>query len=175
MEKLPLDSNGSKILLIHNSLTEERLDEKGKGNDVIDSEANLFAQSSCYKQGWLKKQGGMIKTWKRRWFVLRDKRLYYYENEKSEEAIGLIPLEVVSIRAVEGTRPGQHYGFELYDANNFLLKSHPSFFMLTDTREDLISWMEEISIRIALAHKVKDNKKPEILKKLDGYLNEVEI
>lgn len=33
------------------------------------------------KQGWLAKQGGMVKSWKRRWFVLEGKMLYYFKSE----------------------------------------------------------------------------------------------
>ena len=31
------------------------------------------------KEGWLWKQGGRYKTWKRRWFILNDGCLYYFE------------------------------------------------------------------------------------------------
>lgn len=34
-------------------------------------------------EGWLIKQGGFIKTWKQRWFILRnDKNLYYYKTKE---------------------------------------------------------------------------------------------
>ena len=31
--------------------------------------------------GWLKKQGGMIKTWHRRWFVLKGDHLFYFSSD----------------------------------------------------------------------------------------------
>jgi hypothetical protein len=31
------------------------------------------------REGWLWKQGGRYKTWKRRWFILNDNCLYYFE------------------------------------------------------------------------------------------------
>lgn len=31
------------------------------------------------REGWLWKQGGRYKTWKRRWFILNDGCLYYFE------------------------------------------------------------------------------------------------
>ena len=32
------------------------------------------------KEGWLWKQGGRYKSWKRRWFVLNDGCLYYFQH-----------------------------------------------------------------------------------------------
>ena len=31
------------------------------------------------REGWLWKQGGRVKSWKRRWFILNDNCLYYFE------------------------------------------------------------------------------------------------
>jgi hypothetical protein len=33
------------------------------------------------KRGWLTKEGEWVKSWKRRWFVLKDNTIYYFENE----------------------------------------------------------------------------------------------
>jgi len=37
------------------------------------------------KNGWLIKQGGFIKTWRKRWFVLRGQNLYYYKEPGQKE------------------------------------------------------------------------------------------
>ena len=34
------------------------------------------------KDGWLTKQGGSIKTWKKRYFILKDNILYYFKTPK---------------------------------------------------------------------------------------------
>jgi hypothetical protein len=34
------------------------------------------------KDGYMTKQGGSIKTWKRRWFVLKGPNLYYFKTNK---------------------------------------------------------------------------------------------
>lgn len=37
--------------------------------------------------GWLRKQGGFVKTWHNRWFVLRGDQLYYYKDEEETKAL----------------------------------------------------------------------------------------
>jgi len=55
-----------------------------------------YAKEITEKQGYLYKQGGQgVKTWKRRYFVLRDRQLYYYKNEEGfekGELLGCISL-----------------------------------------------------------------------------------
>ncbi|VEN47440.1 unnamed protein product [Callosobruchus maculatus] len=64
------------------------------------------------KEGWLWKQGGRYKSWKRRWFILNDNCLYYFEYTTDKEPRGIIPLENISIR--ECTDRQKQYCFELY-------------------------------------------------------------
>ncbi|KAI8520983.1 Rho GTPase activating protein 24, partial [Branchiostoma belcheri] len=42
--------------------------------------------------GWLRKQGGVVKTWQRRWFVLRGDQLFYYTKEDENKLQGTIFL-----------------------------------------------------------------------------------
>ncbi|XP_056587882.1 rho GTPase-activating protein 24 isoform X1 [Triplophysa dalaica] len=42
--------------------------------------------------GWLRKQGGFVKTWHTRWFVLRGEQLNYYKDEDETKALGTISL-----------------------------------------------------------------------------------
>lgn len=37
--------------------------------------------------GWLRKQGGFVKTWHSRWFVLRGDRLFYYKDEEETKPL----------------------------------------------------------------------------------------
>ena len=41
----------------------------------------VFGNSLVQKNGWLTKQGGRIKTWKRRWFILSGNCLYYFKEK----------------------------------------------------------------------------------------------
>ncbi|XP_036388636.1 pleckstrin homology domain-containing family A member 6-like [Megalops cyprinoides] len=45
------------------------------------------------KQGWLYKQASNgVKQWNKRWFVLTDRCLFYYKDEKEEAVLGSLPL-----------------------------------------------------------------------------------
>lgn len=73
------------------------------------------------KEGWLWKQGGRYKSWKRRWFILNDNCLYYFEFTTDKEPRGIIPLENISIRDVSD-RSKQHC-FELFCSGNEVIKA----------------------------------------------------
>eukprot|EP00116_Pleurobrachia_bachei_P017261 sb/3477523/ len=45
------------------------------------------------KRGYLVKEGGKRKTWKKRYFVLTDNCLYYFVRESETEPKGIVPLE----------------------------------------------------------------------------------
>ncbi|XP_029811809.1 cytohesin-4 isoform X2 [Suricata suricatta] len=63
------------------------------------------------REGWLLKLGGRVKTWKRRWFILTDNCLYYFEFTTDKEPRGIIPLENLSVQKVDDPKkPGPHPG-----------------------------------------------------------------
>jgi PH domain len=51
------------------------------------SMASPQAQGDSLKEGWLNKQGGSIKTWKRRYFVLRRDTVLYYRQALNQKRI----------------------------------------------------------------------------------------
>lgn len=70
------------------------------------------------KEGWLWKQGGRYKSWKRRWFILNDNCLYYFEYTADKEPRGIIPLENISVRDMpDRNKPNC---FELYASGDII-------------------------------------------------------
>ncbi|XP_044529588.1 pleckstrin homology domain-containing family A member 6 isoform X2 [Gracilinanus agilis] len=54
------------------------------------------------KSGWLFKQASSgVKQWNKRWFVLVDRCLFYYKDEKEESILGSIPLLSFRVGAVQ--------------------------------------------------------------------------
>uniref|UniRef100_A0A665VDH1 Pleckstrin homology domain containing, family A member 6 n=1 Tax=Echeneis naucrates TaxID=173247 RepID=A0A665VDH1_ECHNA len=59
-------------------------------------------KSAVTKQGWLYKQASSgVKQWNKRWFVLTDRCLFYYKDEKEDTVLGSLPLLSFRIGRVE--------------------------------------------------------------------------
>jgi len=61
--------------------------------------------NSIKKQGFLEKQGFIVQSWKKRWFVLKKGSLYYYKRPQDSSPKGIISLvqtSVVPYTAVSG-------------------------------------------------------------------------
>lgn len=74
------------------------------------------------KEGWLWKQGGRYKNWKRRWFILNDNCLYYFQFTTDKEPKGIIPLENIQVRETVEKDKKPHC-FELYGTGNDIIKA----------------------------------------------------
>lgn len=68
------------------------------------------------REGWLIKEGGLHKSWRKRYFILKDNCLYYFKNIGDREPRGIIPLENLQVREVQDAR--RKYCFEIYSADN---------------------------------------------------------
>ena len=82
-------------------------------DDVSDDLRRALSQPEHH--GWLSKQGGRVKTWKDRWFVLKHNCLHYFENPTDSVAKGIVVLQNVTLRTVS----------ELEKANCFELQQLP--------------------------------------------------
>ncbi|XP_036425929.1 cytohesin 4b [Colossoma macropomum] len=113
------------------------------------------------REGWLLKLGGRVKTWKRRWFILTDNCLYYFEYTTDKEPRGIIPLENLCVREVNITR--KPYCLELYNPNSKGQKikacktetdgrvvegKHQSYMICASTAEERDDWIESIRASI---------------------------
>lgn len=113
------------------------------------------------KEGWLWKQGGRYKSWKRRWFILNDNCLYYFEYTTDKEPRGIIPLENISVREIhDRSKP---HCFELYasggadiikacktDSEGKVVEGkHTVYRMSAATEEDKQEWIKRLTQSIS--------------------------
>ncbi|XP_055650506.1 rho GTPase-activating protein 24 isoform X1 [Falco biarmicus] len=61
-------------------------------NGSVETPPPSQGQHSAVKCGWLRKQGGFVKTWHTRWFVLKGDQLYYFKDEDETKPLGTIFL-----------------------------------------------------------------------------------
>ncbi|CAJ0596936.1 unnamed protein product [Cylicocyclus nassatus] len=114
------------------------------------------------REGWLYKQSssqfisGPL-SWKRRWFVLSDSCLYYFEQTGDKEPRGIIPLQNVGVRRVENaSRP---FMFEIFSLNEdgrikackteqtgkLVEGRHSVYRICASNSDDMNSWLEAIA------------------------------
>lgn len=124
---------------IKNKITKEQFLKNNRGinnggdlpekvlSDIYDTilreEIKLSEDNTTYtyanpeREGWLKKQGGRVKTWKKRFFILTGNCLYYFKDKNDTVPCGIIPLENLKVKEIPPNR------FELYNQNQGDTKS----------------------------------------------------
>jgi len=94
------------------------------------------------REGFLTKQGGSIKTWKKRWFVLKGKKLVYFKSKNDAEATGIIELEADSfVRDERDKDKKRRFMFSVGTSRRV-------FFMHSDTETEMKQWIDTIKVNI---------------------------
>lgn len=86
------------------------------------------------KEGFLTKEGGSFKSWKKRWFILKDGVLSYYKGKGDTEPLGTISLSTAGRIQVNSSKK---------KANVFEIPT-PSrtYYFIADTETERQSWMD---------------------------------
>ncbi|XP_066479008.1 pleckstrin homology domain-containing family A member 6 isoform X2 [Tiliqua scincoides] len=90
------------------------------------------------KSGWLFKQASSgVKQWNKRWFVLVDRCLFYYKDEKEENILGSIPLLSFRVAAVQPSdNISRKYTFKAEHAGI------RTYFFSAENNEEQDSWIQ---------------------------------
>eukprot|EP00803_Ostreobium_quekettii_P000874 evm.model.scf_2320.1 EVM.evm.TU.scf_2320.1 scf_2320:828-2762(+) len=92
------------------------------------------------RTGWLMKQGEYLKYWRRRWFVLKQGKIFWFKSEiLNSESIprGVIPVNTcLSIKGAEDTLNKPH-AFEITTADD-------KMFFIADTAKEKEDWINSI-------------------------------
>jgi len=139
----------------------------------------MYTFFSPEREGWLLKEGGSWKTWKRRWFVLNDRCLYYFQHTAENVPKGIIPLENVKVRKSQ-VKDGKEFYFEIYSEISDIIKgcktdsggtvvqgNHKQYRMCASSEEDRDSWIQCIQEAIGEHpfYKIISDKKAAIRKR----------
>ncbi|XP_074280321.1 pleckstrin homology domain-containing protein 1 [Silene latifolia] len=92
------------------------------------------------RAGWLTKQGEYIKTWRRRWFVLKQGKLFWFKESvitRSSKPRGVIPVS--SCLTVKGAEDvlNRQFAFELSTRND-------TMYFIADSEKDKEDWINSI-------------------------------
>uniref|UniRef100_A0A671TX79 Pleckstrin homology domain containing, family A member 6 n=1 Tax=Sparus aurata TaxID=8175 RepID=A0A671TX79_SPAAU len=117
------------------------------------------------KQGWLYKQASSgVRQWNKRWFVLTDRSLFYYKDEKEDTVLGSLPLLSFQIGGVEPLdNITRKFAFKVWleeeaeECENWELKGPvvfcmqaehtgtKTYYFSTDSHEDQEEWIRAMS------------------------------
>ncbi|EGC32816.1 hypothetical protein DICPUDRAFT_8073, partial [Dictyostelium purpureum] len=108
------------------------------------------------KKGWLTKQGGRIKTWKKRWFILTANCLLYYKTPQDQEPCGIIPLENVVVTVVLQKKfcfmlhssQEQMKACKLNSDGTLVQANHAAYFISAANMAEMESWVQSIKSNI---------------------------
>ncbi|KAK9844674.1 hypothetical protein WJX74_005362 [Apatococcus lobatus] len=92
------------------------------------------------RTGWLMKQGEYIKTWRRRWFVLKQGKIFWFKSDiVSPESIPRGVIEVnrcLSIKGAEDTI-NKPFAFEISTIDD-------SMFFIADSEKEKEDWINAV-------------------------------
>uniref|UniRef100_A0A8C2X8V4 Rho GTPase-activating protein 24 n=1 Tax=Cyclopterus lumpus TaxID=8103 RepID=A0A8C2X8V4_CYCLU len=102
---------------------------------------------SVIRCGWLRKQGGFVKTWHSRWFVLRGDQLNYYKDEEESKVLGAIflPGNKVTEHPTSGDEGGK-FLFEVIPGGDRerMTANHETYLLMASTQNDMEDWVKTI-------------------------------
>jgi len=105
------------------------------------------------KEGYLVKQGAIVKNWRKRWFALSDTKLFYYKRKEDTEPAGVI--DITRSRLEDSVaRPNS---FSIVSAN-----SGRAYLLVAETPQERDEWMN--IIRVLVPSKIENplqNLQPE--------------
>lgn len=117
--------------------------QHGQGKGHIQGQG----RHNVIKCGWLRKQGGFVKTWHTRWFVLRGDQLYYYKDEEETKALGtiLLPGNRVTEHPTNGDEGGK-FLFEVVPGGDRerMTANHETYLLMASTQNDMEDWVKTI-------------------------------
>ncbi|XP_034026028.1 pleckstrin homology domain-containing family A member 2 isoform X2 [Thalassophryne amazonica] len=95
--------------------------------------------------GYCVKQGNVRKSWKRRFFTLDDNAVSYYKSEMDKE-----PLRAIPLRDIQRVHECLVKSGDLLLRDNLfeIITSSRTFYIQTDSPEEMHSWIRDIEMKI---------------------------
>ncbi|XP_066303592.1 rho GTPase-activating protein 24-like [Branchiostoma lanceolatum] len=108
--------------------------------------ADTYRQKVLHS-GWLRKQGVVVKTWQRRWFVLRGDQLFYYTKEDESKLQGTVFLPGNAVVELPpcADDPGR-FLFEVVPGpgNQRINANHETYLIQAASQSEMEGWIRAI-------------------------------
>ncbi|CAN6443023.1 unnamed protein product [Victoria cruziana] len=120
--------------------------------------------TSPERTGWLMKQGEYIKTWRRRWFVLKRGRLFWFKEAvvtRASRPRGVIPVSTcLTVKGAEDVL-NKPFAFEISTSSD-------TMFFIADTEKEKEEWINSIGRSIVQhSRSVTDSEVVDYISKRD--------
>lgn len=129
--------------VVHHAVT-NMLDSSSESEQSEDSHSEMPHQAINSKEGYMTKQGRIRKSWKCRWFILRNNVLSYYKTKQSKRPIDRLDLS--RALAVEFDNSKQRDGCFRIEL------PHRTYYMYASCAEDCHQWVELLRSKIPTSH-----------------------
>jgi len=110
------------------------------GAKSLPDEEKIEFWTNPERSGWLMKQGEYIKTWRRRWFVLKDGKIFWFKESNLNEFSkprGVINVNTcLTIKGAEDTLNKPH-AFELSTQQE-------TMYFIADNHKEMEDWINSV-------------------------------
>ncbi|EFA75580.1 p21-activated protein kinase [Heterostelium album PN500] len=109
---------------------------KTRNQQVID-QVNSDQWNKPDKEGELKKQGHIVKNWKKRWFRIQKDMLFYFKEQSDQRPIGVVPLRMCRVSV--NSSIGKQYCFELVSP-----RIDKTFYIQATSQDEMNQWIKAV-------------------------------
>ncbi|RKP25832.1 hypothetical protein SYNPS1DRAFT_28443 [Syncephalis pseudoplumigaleata] len=129
--------NNEQAALCYESDEQYELDDM----EATRSQLTEVTREQTINAGYLMKRGELRKTWKKRWFVLRQSELVYYKDQKEYKLLGIIPLDsILACAEVQRTKKRKSKRANVFG----IVTTKRKFYFSAPSPEDMLSWLRLI-------------------------------
>lgn len=138
------------LIRLYDSIKSEpfKIPDENEGDDM--------AFFNPERNGYLTKEGGGHKTWKRRWFTLCNNCLYYFETPEDQKPKGTIPLENLVVRTSSDSKKPNCFeivceegvsvkGAKVNRKGQIVQGKHTSYKIQASSPEEMDEWIKCIT------------------------------
>eukprot|EP00118_Oscarella_pearsei_P022433 m.259542 g.259542 ORF g.259542 m.259542 type:complete len:596 (+) comp40422_c0_seq21:437-2224(+) len=117
----------------------------GRSEPLLSISAQALLRDNCRHSGWLRKQGAMRKSWRKRYHVVKNGCLYYFEEDTSAKAKGQFSLYSYEVqRSPEVTK--FQWSFKLVHKKDL---SKRIWYFAASSEHEMRTWMTKIEEDVA--------------------------
>ncbi|KAL5475747.1 hypothetical protein EMCRGX_G025597 [Ephydatia muelleri] len=129
--------------VLHHAVTQKAKDSDDDSSDE-DTTHEVIPKNLavCSREGYLTKVGKIRKSWKVRWFTLRNSTLTYYRTKQSTK-----PIDVINLDEAVAVEPDNTKAKE----NCFMIKfEHRTYYFIANSTEDCDQWVAQLRSRLKI-------------------------